>query len=162
MRCLKVGGLLCASATDLGAMSGRFGEQCAARYGAQPLRSGAKLAPELALRMLLASVARAAGAAGRRIRPLLSVTFADFFVRVIVEVVEEAEEVVEEAEEEAEVVLGAEGAAEAEEAEAAEAAKEGGGTVGLFFVCTVCGAAEAQALGRPQSVGAQLGLGLAD
>ena len=66
VRCLKIGGLLCASATDLGAMSGRFGEQCAARYGAQPLRSGAKLAPELALRMLLASVARAAGAVGRR------------------------------------------------------------------------------------------------
>ena len=68
----QVGGLLCASATDLGAMSGRFGEQCAARYGAQPLRSGAKIAPELALRMLLASTARAAGALGRRERPLLS------------------------------------------------------------------------------------------
>ena len=59
--CLADGGLLLASCTDLGAMSGRFGELSAARYGAQPLKDAHKQAPELALRMLLGSVARAAG-----------------------------------------------------------------------------------------------------
>ena len=82
--CLLDGGLLLASCTDLGSMSGRFGEQSASRYGAQPLREAQKQAPELAIRMLLGSIARAAGAVGRTIEPLLSVAFADFFVRVIV------------------------------------------------------------------------------
>ena len=74
--CLPDGGLLLASATDLGSMSGRFGEQSDARYGAQPLREAHKHAPELALRMLLGSVARAAGACGRRIEPQLAVAVA--------------------------------------------------------------------------------------
>ena len=138
VRCLKPGGLLVATATDLGSLAGRFGDNCSARYGSQPVRSGAKLAPELAMRILLACAARAAGAAGRRVVPLLCVTFADFFVRVIVEVVEEHEEA-------------GEGAGEAEGASEAARAEERDG-FGLAIVCAECGAAEAQPLGRPQQV----------
>ena len=65
-------------------MSGRFGEQSGAKYGCVPLRDAHKQAPELAIRMLLGCLSRAAGALGRTIEPLLSVVFADFFVRVIV------------------------------------------------------------------------------
>ena len=135
VRCLRRGGLLCASATDLGALSGRWGEQCAARYGAQPLRSGGRLAPELAMRILLGCVARAAGAAGRRVRPLVGVTFADFFVRVIVELEAEGEH------------------AEADAAADDDDDDDDGGGIGLAYVCVACGASEVQRLGRPQLVG---------
>jgi len=57
---LRDGGLLCASCTDLGALSGRYGDGCARRYGADPLRAAQKQAPELALRLLLGCVSRAA------------------------------------------------------------------------------------------------------
>jgi tRNA G26 N,N-dimethylase Trm1 len=70
--------------TDLGAMSGRYGHMSAARYGAVPLPFAHKAAPELAMRMLLGALCKAAGGAGRRIEPLLCVTFADFYARVAV------------------------------------------------------------------------------
>ena len=84
--CLADGGLLLASCTDLASMNGRFGDQGARRYGAEALRDAHKQAPELALRMLLACLSRAAASANRRIEPLVSVVFADFFVRVVVRV----------------------------------------------------------------------------
>ncbi|KAJ1624404.1 N2,N2-dimethylguanosine tRNA methyltransferase-domain-containing protein, partial [Pavlovales sp. CCMP2436] len=82
VRCLASGGILCASCTDMETLSGLHEEACAQRYGIEPLPH-APCAQELALRTLLANVAAAAGAVGRKVTPLLSVAV-DFYVRVIV------------------------------------------------------------------------------
>lgn len=85
--CLRPGGLFLASATDLGSLSGRWGDGgAAARYGGVPPACAARLGPDVAARMLLASISRAAGAAGRAVAPLLCVGFADFYTRVVVTV----------------------------------------------------------------------------
>ena len=88
--CLVDGGLLCATATDLGALSGRFGDGASARYESQPLRSSPKLAPEMAVRTLLACAQRAAAAEGRLAEPLLVVAVAGFYCRVVVRITDDA------------------------------------------------------------------------
>ena len=74
VRTLKLSGLLCATATDMGTLSGRFGGEnaCMTRYGAAPLASAQHQSVEIAVRILLGAVARAAQAAGRAVVPLLS------------------------------------------------------------------------------------------
>ena len=88
--CLVDGGLLCATATDLGALSGRFGDGASARYESQPLRCSPKVAPEMAVRTLLACAQRAAAAEGRRAEPLLVIAVAGFYCRVVVRITDEA------------------------------------------------------------------------
>jgi len=160
MRCLSNGGLLLASCTDLGTMSGRFGDACSMRYGSVPLASAAKQAPELALRMLLHLVMRTAGTLGRHAEPLLGVVFADFFVRVIVRVRDDDDGVKEMADE----ADGADGADEADGAGGADEAKDAapeatparssiGSCSGLLVRCCGCGTLHGQLLGGEQRVG---------
>jgi tRNA G26 N,N-dimethylase Trm1/nitrous oxidase accessory protein NosD len=87
--CLVDGGLLCATATDLGALSGRFGDGASARYESQPLRCSPKVAPEMAVRTLLACAQRAAAAEGRRAEPLLAIAVAGFYCRVVVRITDD-------------------------------------------------------------------------
>ena len=160
MRCLSNGGLLLASCTDLGTMSGRFGDACSMRYGSVPLASAAKQAPELALRMLLHLVMRTAGTLGRHAEPLLGVVFADFFVRVIVRVRDDDDGVKEMADEadgadEADEADGAGGADEAKDAapEATPSRSSIGSCSGLLVRCCGCGTLHGQLLGGEQRVG---------
>ena len=169
MRCLSNGGLLLASCTDLGTMSGRFGDACSMRYGSVPLASAAKQAPELALRMLLHLVMRTAGTLGRHAEPLLGVVFADFFVRVIVRVRDDDDGVKKMADEPdgadgTDEPDGADGADGTDEADGADGAKDAapeatpsrssiGSCSGLLVRCCGCGTLHGQLLGGEQRVG---------
>lgn len=78
------GGLLNVTCTDMAALGGSHPETCFGRYGCMPLTRSGYL-QELALRILLHTLATTAARYGRSIRPLLSVGM-DFYVRVFVEV----------------------------------------------------------------------------
>ena len=64
------GGLLAVTATDMPVLGGAQPAACRRRYGANPVRG--RLGPEGGLRVLLAYLARTAGAAGRSIVPELA------------------------------------------------------------------------------------------
>lgn len=79
------GGLLNVTCTDMAALGGSHPETCFGRYnGAMPLSKAGYL-QELAVRILLYSMAVTAAKYGRVIQPLLSVGM-DFYVRVFVTV----------------------------------------------------------------------------
>lgn len=87
------GGLLCATATDMGSLPGRYGggDICARKYGGRPFASMTHHAAEIAILIVLGYMARAAATQRREILPLMSFGFADFYVRVIVRVTIEAQ-----------------------------------------------------------------------
>eukprot|EP00978_Attheya_sp_CCMP212_P013364 scaffold33622_cov51-Attheya_sp.AAC.5 len=78
------GGLLCITCTDMAALGGSHPETCYGRYGSMPIPRGRYL-QELALRILLSSIATAAARYGRTMKPILSVGM-NFYVRVFVEI----------------------------------------------------------------------------
>eukprot|EP00966_Prymnesium_polylepis_P154206 3560846-Prymnesium_polylepis.2 len=94
IRALRPGGFLLATATDMGTLSGRFGGEnaCSARYGATPLPSAQHQSVEIAIRIVLGAVERAARGAGRRVVPMIAFGFSDFYVRVIVQVLAKRDE----------------------------------------------------------------------
>ncbi|KAF3424129.1 hypothetical protein E2986_07553 [Frieseomelitta varia] len=83
VQCVSDGGLLMITATDMAVLAGNSPETCFLKYGAISLRS--KACHEMALRILLQSIASHAGRYGRYIIPLLSISV-DFYIRVFVKV----------------------------------------------------------------------------
>jgi len=81
------GGLLCVTCTDMAALGGSHPETAYGRYASLPIQS-AQYLQELALRILLHSIAVSAAKYGRTIRPVLSVGM-NFYVRVFVEIVDD-------------------------------------------------------------------------
>eukprot|EP00559_Dactyliosolen_fragilissimus_P006977 CAMPEP_0184856584 /NCGR_PEP_ID=MMETSP0580-20130426/1768_1 /TAXON_ID=1118495 /ORGANISM="Dactyliosolen fragilissimus" /LENGTH=816 /DNA_ID=CAMNT_0027351687 /DNA_START=425 /DNA_END=2875 /DNA_ORIENTATION=- len=77
-------GMLNVTCTDMAVLGGSHPETCYGRYGAMPLPRAPYL-QELAVRILLYSLAITAARYGRTIRPILSVGM-NFYVRVFVEV----------------------------------------------------------------------------
>ena len=83
VQCVSEGGLLCVTCTDMAVLCGNAAETCLAKYGSVSLR--APYCHEMALRIILQSVARHAARYQRFIEPLLSIS-ADFYVRVFVRI----------------------------------------------------------------------------
>ena len=83
VQCVSDGGLLCVTCTDMAVLCGNAAETCQAKYGSVSLR--APYCHEMALRIILQSIAGHAARYQRFIEPLLSVS-ADFYVRVFVRV----------------------------------------------------------------------------
>lgn len=83
VQAISDGGLLCVTATDMAVLCGKSGEACWAKYNAISLR--AKHCHELALRIALGAIERAANRSGRYIVPLVSLSI-DFYIRVFVRV----------------------------------------------------------------------------
>jgi len=85
VQAISNGGMLNVTCTDMVALGGSHPETCFGRYnGSLPLQRTPYL-QEVALRILLYSLAMTAAKYGRTIRPILSVGM-DFYVRVFVEV----------------------------------------------------------------------------
>jgi tRNA (guanine26-N2/guanine27-N2)-dimethyltransferase len=84
IQAVEHGGMLCVTCTDMAALGGSHPETCFGRYHAFPLQRSGYL-QEMALRILLYSIATTAAKYGRSIRPILSVGM-DFYVRVWVEI----------------------------------------------------------------------------
>jgi len=84
VQAVNSGGMLCVTCTDMKALGGSQPETCYGRYGSAPIPRAGYL-QEMALRILLGTLATAAARYGRTIRPVLSVGMA-FYVRVFVEV----------------------------------------------------------------------------
>jgi tRNA (guanine26-N2/guanine27-N2)-dimethyltransferase len=84
VQAVESGGLLCITCTDMAALGGSHPETAYGRYASLPIQSS-KYLQELALRILLHTIAVSAARYGRTIRPILSVGMA-FYVRVFVEV----------------------------------------------------------------------------
>jgi tRNA (guanine26-N2/guanine27-N2)-dimethyltransferase len=84
VQAVESGGLLCITCTDMAALGGSHPETAYGRYAALPIQS-ARYLQEMALRILLYTVAVSAARYGRTIRPVLSVGMA-FYVRIFVEV----------------------------------------------------------------------------
>ncbi len=84
VQAIESGGMLCVTCTDMAALGGSHPETAYGRYAALPIQS-ARYLQELALRILLHTIAVSAARYGRTIRPVLSVGMA-FYVRVFVEV----------------------------------------------------------------------------
>lgn len=78
------GGLLAITCTDMRALGGSSPETCFKRYSSMPLSRSSYL-QEMALRILLYSVATTAAKYGRIIKPILSVGM-HFYIRVFVEI----------------------------------------------------------------------------
>ena len=83
VQCVSEGGLLCVTCTDMAVLCGNAAETCRAKYGAVSLRS--PFCHEMALRIILQSIAGHAARYQRFVEPLLSIS-ADFYVRVFVRV----------------------------------------------------------------------------
>lgn len=84
VQAIENGGLLCITCTDMAALGGAHPETCFGRYHAVPIQRAGYL-QEMALRILLYTIATTAAKYGRSIRPVLSVGM-NFYVRVFVEV----------------------------------------------------------------------------
>lgn len=84
VQAVEDGGLLCITCTDMAALGGSHPETAYGRYASLPIQS-AKYLQELALRILLHSIATSAAKYGRTLRPILSVGM-NFYVRVFVEI----------------------------------------------------------------------------
>jgi tRNA (guanine26-N2/guanine27-N2)-dimethyltransferase len=84
VQAVESGGLLCVTCTDMAALGGSHPETAYGRYAGLPIQS-AKYLQELALRILLHTIAISAARYGRTIKPILSVGMA-FYVRVFVEI----------------------------------------------------------------------------
>jgi len=74
LRATRHGGLLCATATDTGALAGAFPKACRRRYGAQHGLNRAPWRSEVGLRILAGAVVRAAGRFDRAATPVLCVS----------------------------------------------------------------------------------------
>jgi len=83
VQCVSEGGLLCVTCTDMAVLCGNAAETCQAKYGSVSLR--APYCHEMALRIILQSIAGHAARYQRFIEPLLSISV-DFYVRVFVRV----------------------------------------------------------------------------
>jgi tRNA (guanine26-N2/guanine27-N2)-dimethyltransferase len=84
VQAVESGGLLCITCTDMAALGGSHPETAYGRYASLPIQS-ARYLQEMALRILLHTIAVSAARYGRTIRPVLSVGMA-FYVRVFVEI----------------------------------------------------------------------------
>jgi len=84
------GGLLCVTCTDMAVLYGNHMESCYAKYGIVPIH--ARYGHEMALRIILGSIANHAAKYKRYIEPLLSLSI-DFYARVFVRVYTSANEV---------------------------------------------------------------------
>lgn len=78
------GGLLCVTCTDMAALGGSHPETSFGRYAAFPLQRAGYL-QEMAIRILLWTIATTSAKYGRTMRPILSVGM-NFYVRVFVEI----------------------------------------------------------------------------
>lgn len=77
-------GLLCVTCTDMSVLAGiGYPEKCFANYGGSPVKQ--EYTHEVALRLVLNSIAVTAGKYGRAIEPLLCLSI-DFYVRLFVRV----------------------------------------------------------------------------
>lgn len=83
------GGLIACTCTDMAALGGSRPETCVGRYGAIPVPKALYL-QEMAVRILLQSMAVTAAKYGRTIHPILSVGI-DFYVRVFVTIHDDKE-----------------------------------------------------------------------
>jgi tRNA (guanine26-N2/guanine27-N2)-dimethyltransferase len=81
---IEDGGFLCVTCTDMAALGGSHPETCFGRYASMPIPRAGYL-QEMALRILLHSLATTAAKYGRTIKPILSVGM-NFYIRVFVEV----------------------------------------------------------------------------
>ncbi|CAE6474058.1 unnamed protein product [Rhizoctonia solani] len=78
------GGLLCVTCTDMAVLaSNNYPEKCYANYGGVPVK--AEFSHEVALRLVLHTLATSAARYGRYITPLVSLSI-DFYVRLFVQV----------------------------------------------------------------------------
>jgi tRNA (guanine26-N2/guanine27-N2)-dimethyltransferase len=84
VQAVRDGGMLCVTCTDMAALGGSHPETAYGRYASMPIQR-AKYLQELALRILLHTLAVSAARYGRTIKPILSVGMA-FYIRVFVEV----------------------------------------------------------------------------
>uniref|UniRef100_A0A7S0TBB0 tRNA (guanine(26)-N(2))-dimethyltransferase n=1 Tax=Pseudo-nitzschia delicatissima TaxID=44447 RepID=A0A7S0TBB0_9STRA len=84
VQAVENGGLLCITCTDMAALGGSHPETAYGRYASLPIQS-AKYLQELALRILLHTIAVSAAKYGRTLKPILSVGM-NFYVRVFVEI----------------------------------------------------------------------------
>lgn len=80
---VEEGGLLCVTCTDMAVLAGNHSEACFAKYGSMSLR--AVHCKEMAVRIILYSIATAAARSKRYIVPVMS-TSIDFYCRVFVRV----------------------------------------------------------------------------
>lgn len=80
---IKDGGLLCVTCTDLGVLCGNHMEACFGKYGTMPLST--PYCHEMALRMVLACIAKHASSYSKYIVPLGCFSI-DFYVRLFVRV----------------------------------------------------------------------------
>lgn len=78
------GGMLAVTCTDLAVLCGNYAESCWAKYGAMPPKR-TEYCHEMALRIVLGSIASHAARHHRHIVPVMSM-YADFYVRVFVRV----------------------------------------------------------------------------
>ena len=79
-------GLLCVTCTDMSVLAGiGYPEKCYANYGGSPVKQ--EYTHEVALRLVLNSIASTAAKYGRAIVPLLSLSI-DFYVRLFIRVVQ--------------------------------------------------------------------------
>ena len=78
------GGMLNITCTDMAALGGSHPETCYGRYGSMPITRAGYL-QELALRILLHTLAITAAKYGRTIKPILSVGM-HFYIRIFVEI----------------------------------------------------------------------------
>ena len=83
LRALRSGGLLCVTATDMGVLCGRQVEACKRKYEAKPLNT--EYCHEIAVRILIGTIARAAAVHELYIKPLL-VHSTNHYIRVYLEV----------------------------------------------------------------------------
>lgn len=84
------GGLLCITCTDMAVLAGNHMDVCRGKYGSVPVKG--RHYGEQALRVVLASIERAANVHKRSITPIMSVCV-DFYVRVFVTVHSSAQDV---------------------------------------------------------------------
>jgi tRNA (guanine26-N2/guanine27-N2)-dimethyltransferase len=84
VQAIEHGGLLCITCTDMVALGGSHPETAYGRHAALPIPS-AKYLQEMALRILLYTIAVSAARYGRTIKPILSVGM-EFYIRVFVEI----------------------------------------------------------------------------
>lgn len=85
VRATRHGGLVCLTATDTAALSGRYPRVCRRRYGAEHHLHPEPWRSEVGLRILAGAVIRAAGRLDRAATPVLSV-FGGHWMRVVLRV----------------------------------------------------------------------------
>jgi tRNA (guanine26-N2/guanine27-N2)-dimethyltransferase len=116
VQAVRSGGLLMVTSTDMAVLCGNHPEACMAKYGATSI--GGKQVHEMALRILLGCIERAANTHQRTIEPLLTLSI-DFYARIFVRV--HASPV---------------------------RAKDSGCKQGYVYICSACGSFETQRMMR--------------